>query len=96
MLKIENGSRIWELIKAYLIKRELYWLDTEQEIEAHNGQRLEEVIKKRFGFIGSEEGRSLEDIGNDYGLTRERIRQLELKSIKRLRWKKDLRDYVGI
>ncbi|MBT3298368.1 sigma-70 family RNA polymerase sigma factor [archaeon] len=81
---------------AYLIKRELYWLDTEQEIEAHNGQRLEEVIKKRFGFIGSEEGRSLEDIGNDYGLTRERIRQLELKSIKRLRWKKDLRDYVGI
>jgi len=42
------------------------------------------VIKMRFGL--SEEGeRTLEEVGNHFNVTRERIRQIELKALKKLR-----------
>ncbi len=42
------------------------------------------VIRKRYG-IGSEKVLTLEEIGNECNLTRERIRQIEKKAIKKLR-----------
>ncbi len=42
------------------------------------------VIKKRYG-IGSERAFTLEEIGRQCNLTRERIRQIEKKAIKKLR-----------
>ena len=43
------------------------------------------VIKERFGL---EDGisRTLEEVGKLHGVTRERIRQLEAKGLKRLHW----------
>lgn len=49
-------------------------------------EREAEVIKRRFGFMnsaGAEE--TLETIGTDYGVTRERIRQIEEKALGKLR-----------
>ncbi len=43
-----------------------------------------EVLRLRFG-IGEEETRTLEEIGTRYGLTRERIRQIETKALAKLR-----------
>jgi len=42
------------------------------------------ILELRFG-IGTEEPMTLEQIGNMLGLTRERIRQIEIKALKKLR-----------
>jgi RNA polymerase primary sigma factor len=57
-------------------------------------QREREVIKLRFGLEDGEE-KTLEQIGQQFGVTRERIRQLEAKALRKLRhpsrnrWLKD-------
>jgi RNA polymerase sigma factor (sigma-70 family) len=43
--------------------------------------REREILSKRFGS----EPQTLQDVGHTMGLTRERIRQIEKKSLKRLR-----------
>jgi RNA polymerase primary sigma factor len=46
--------------------------------------REREVIRLRYGLVDSQE-RTLEDIGEQFGLTRERIRQIEKKALSKLR-----------
>lgn len=42
------------------------------------------ILENRFGFKDGEK-RTLEDIGKDLSITRERVRQIEAKALKRLR-----------
>ena len=46
--------------------------------------REEQVLRSRYG-LDDFEARSLENIGKDFGLTRERIRQIELRALAKLR-----------
>ncbi len=46
--------------------------------------REEQVIRMRFG-IGDESGHTLEEVGQRFSVTRERIRQIEAKSLRKLR-----------
>ena len=58
-------------------------------------EREREIINKRFGLQDQEE-KTLEELGQVYGVTRERIRQIESKTLKRLRHstvRDRLRDY---
>ncbi|MFQ5824037.1 MAG: RNA polymerase sigma factor RpoD/SigA [bacterium] len=60
-------------------------------------KREAEVIKLYFG-LGQEHPLTLEEIGERFGLTRERVRQIKAKAIKRLRHasrSKTLRGYLG-
>jgi RNA polymerase sigma factor (sigma-70 family) len=45
--------------------------------------RDREVLERRFGLAGRRP-QTLEEIGSDFGLTRERIRQIELRALDRL------------
>ncbi len=70
----------------------------EQIEEALNGltEREREVLKLRFGLKDGRP-RTLEDVGREFGVTRERIRQIEAKALRRLRnprLSKKLRDYL--
>lgn len=59
-------------------------------------EREETIIRMRFGIgVGSEH--TLEEVGKHFNLTRERIRQIEIKALKKLRHparSKQLREYV--
>lgn len=43
-----------------------------------------DVIARRFGFLGFE-CRTLEEVGKEIGLTRERVRQIQLEALEKLR-----------
>ena len=46
--------------------------------------REEKVLRMRFG-IGEKADHTLEEVGQDFDLTRERIRQIEEKALRKLR-----------
>tara|TARA_R100000306_G_scaffold50202_1_gene47306 strand:+ start:555 stop:1793 length:1239 start_codon:yes stop_codon:yes gene_type:complete len=52
------------------------------------------VVRLRFGLDG-DDPRTLEQVGSEFGLTRERIRQIEKVALTRLRSDDDLRQLVG-
>ena len=59
-------------------------------------ERERKVIELRFG-IGVPEPMTLEEVGHIFGVTRERIRQIEAKSLRKLRSplkSKNLRGYI--
>lgn len=47
-------------------------------------ERERKILEMRFGLVDGY-GRTLEELGNIYGVTRERIRQLEAKALRKLR-----------
>lgn len=55
----------------------VHWLE-----ELNSKQR--EVLARRFGLLGHEAA-TLEDVGREIGLTRERVRQIQVEALKRLR-----------
>lgn len=57
-------------------------------------EREKEILKLRHGIVDGNE-LTLEELGQIYGLTRERIRQIESKAIKRLRHPRRLNDLYG-
>jgi RNA polymerase primary sigma factor len=47
-------------------------------------EREREVVKMRFG-LGAEQGATLEEVGQAFNITRERVRQIEVRTLYRLR-----------
>lgn len=61
-------------------------------------EREERVLRLRFGLDDGRE-RTLEEVGREFNVTRERIRQIEAKALRRLRGNrraKILRDYTEV
>jgi RNA polymerase primary sigma factor len=59
--------------------------------------RERKVLEMRFGLKDGQ-GRTLEEVGQEFGVTRERIRQIEAKALRKLRHpirSRKLRDYLG-
>jgi len=60
-------------------------------------ERERKVLEMRFGLKDGQ-GRTLEEVGEEFGVTRERIRQIEAKALRKLRHpirSRKLRDYLG-
>jgi RNA polymerase primary sigma factor len=68
----------------------------EQVLEQLN-EREKAVIKLRFGIMDDESDRTLEEIGKELSVTRERVRQIESSAIKKLKHPKvgrRLKNYI--
>lgn len=79
-----------EMLEEKILQETIYdLLDTLKE-------RERQVLMLRFGLIDGKE-HTLEEIGKKFGLTRERIRQIETKALKKLRHpsrSKKLKDFL--
>lgn len=58
--------------------------DQTQDVLSTLTPREEKVIRMRFG-IGEKSDHTLEEVGRDFSVTRERIRQIEAKALRKLR-----------
>ncbi|MGH3973703.1 MAG: sigma-70 family RNA polymerase sigma factor, partial [Pseudonocardiaceae bacterium] len=68
-----------------------------QSVLATLSEREAGIVRLRFG-LNDGQPRTLDEIGQVYGVTRERIRQIELKTMSKLRHPSRaqvLRDYLG-
>ena len=72
--------------------------DAVSEFMAKLKPNEQRILRLRFGFDGCEP-QTLEEIGRLFGVTRERVRQIEVKALKKLKHymisNKELRDFLG-
>lgn len=87
----EDGATPEESAASQLLKEQV------QSILSTLSEREQKIVKMRFGL---ENGKShtLEEVGQEFAVTRERIRQIEAKALAKLRKHKDakkLHEYLG-
>jgi RNA polymerase primary sigma factor len=98
----EDGSELGDLIEdsesiapADIVSVGLLQSHVEAVL-THLGEREREVVRMRYGLTDGEP-RTLEEVGRAFGVTRERVRQIEAKSLAKLRHPhlaQQLRDYL--
>jgi RNA polymerase primary sigma factor len=67
----------------------------EEALDSLN-ERERDVLKLRFGLVDGR-ARTLEEVGKEFNVTRERIRQIEAKALRKLRHpsrSRKLKDYL--
>ena len=83
----------YEAAKKFIERAVLSHLD---EVLATLSDREARVLKLRFGLEGNKQ-MTLEEVGKVFGVTRERIRQIEAKALRKLKHpsrRKKLQDYL--
>ncbi len=81
---VDQASR--QLLKTHL-----------EEVLGTLSEREAKVLKLRFGLEGDGQPMTLEQVGKVFGVTRERIRQIEAKALRKLRHparRRALKDYL--
>ncbi len=67
--------------------------DQTRQVLAELTPREEKVLRMRFG-IGEKSDHTLAEVGSDFSVTRERVRQIEAKALQKLRHSALLRSFV--
>lgn len=80
------------LVDEMLIKSELKQVLLEEVNKLPKRER--DILVCRFG-LDNGIYKPLEEVGKKFGVTRERVRQLEAKGLRKLRWNRVLREYKG-
>ena len=84
-------------VPADVAIRELL-IETVEEVLQELSERERNIVRLRFGLDGRGKACTLEEVGREFGVTRERIRQIESKTLAKLRHPQrsaKLRDYLG-
>ncbi|HRQ86480.1 MAG TPA: RNA polymerase sigma factor RpoD [Candidatus Saccharibacteria bacterium] len=87
----EEGATPEESAASQLLKEQV------QDILSTLSDREQKIIKMRFGLENGK-NHTLEEVGQEFAVTRERIRQIEAKALAKLRKHKDskkLHDYLS-
>lgn len=87
----EDGKTPQEAAAEQLLKEQV------QEVLASLSDREQKIIRMRFG-LDNGKSHTLEEVGQEFAVTRERIRQIEAKALAKLRKHKDakkLHEYLG-
>lgn len=90
---VEDKSSIGPM--DYILKEDLK-VQIDDVLEQLN-DREKAVIRMRFGLLNDESDRTLEEIGKELNVTRERVRQIESSAIKKLKHPKvgrKLKNYI--
>lgn len=90
---VEDKSSIGPM--DYILKEDLK-VQIDEVLEQLN-DREKAVIRMRFGLLDDESDRTLEEIGKELNVTRERVRQIESSAIKKLKHPKvgrKLKNYI--
>ncbi len=80
----------------YMLKADLK--NQIDDVLSQLNEREKAVIRMRFGLLDDESDRTLEEIGKELSVTRERVRQIESSAIKKLKHPKvgrKLKKYIG-
>ena len=83
-------------ISPYEATTKQLMLENVEEVLSTLTDREAKVLKMRFGLHGAK-ALTLEEVGREFGVTRERIRQIESKALRKLRHpsrRKKLQDYL--
>ena len=86
----EEGSELYEMIEDPSNEESDYFIDAKVKEELDRilsvlNERERNIIQCYFGVNTETESMTLEDIGDKYGLTKERIRQIKEKTIRKIR-----------
>jgi RNA polymerase primary sigma factor len=90
-IEAEEGATPEESAASQLLKEQV------QAILSTLSEREQKILKMRFG-LESGKSHTLEEVGQEFAVTRERIRQIEAKALAKLRKHKDakkLHEYLG-
>ncbi len=85
----EEASNPMELTAMHLLRDKL------RDVLGTLNPREREVLDQRFG-LSDGAGRTLEEVGKQFSVTRERIRQIEAKALRKLRHPTRMRKLGGI
>ena len=89
-----NGRTVYCGIVRY--KDDMQFTLEGTEYDAERKEEFKRVLTLRFG-LDDGRARTLEEVGSEFGVTRERIRQIEAKALRKLRHpsrSKKLKDYL--
>lgn len=74
VLESHNEERLAEADPAFVL----------QDLLSHLDKREAEILRRRHGLHGGE-GETLEEVGKRYGITRERVRQIEQSALQKVK-----------
>jgi RNA polymerase primary sigma factor len=88
LIEDKAAENPWEMTSAHLLKEKL------TDVLATLTERERHIVEMRFGLQDGNE-HTLEQIGQQYKVTRERIRQIEAKALRKLRHPTRIRHLQG-